>query len=297
MDEDLTLELRATGPVTEGGRMPLSEIARLAGELQATIERIALNLSGGRTIGGRRPQDVVDAVRLELYGFSPGSARLAIRRPKAALGDHDLLVESMDALEYGAKQIQRQTHTLPPGFTSQVVDGLIRLSGGIADGFMTQVELTRNGKPILTVDNEFRILVRKLRQSTRRDEATVVGLLQMGDFAPSSLRCRVDTLSASIVCTFDESMKDMVLAAMDRMVSVRGVAEFAVDGVTMRSLDIEEIDVLDAAEDVSLESLTRSQGVAPLTDIALLATSEPMTDEEFDTFLTDALSARRQLGE
>lgn len=297
MESNFSLELRATGPATEGGRIPLAEIARLAGELQSTIERIALNLSGGKAGGGRRPKDIVEAVRLELHGFSEGSARLAIRRPGIALAEHDLLMESMDALEAGVREIHQGTDVLPLGFSSQVVDGLIRLSGGVAEGFVSRIDLNRDGRLILGIDAEFRMMVRELRQSTRRDEATVVGLLQMGDFAPSSLRCRIDTLSASIVCNFDESLKDQVLAAMDSMVSARGVAEFAVDGRTMRSMDITELTGLDRAENVSLDALTREQGVVPLSDVALLGADKPMAADDFARFLSDALSARGEPGE
>jgi hypothetical protein len=66
MTDDALLTIRASGPGTTGGRLPLAELARIAGEFQATVERIALGLSGLTPVAGPRPRRVVEAVGMEI---------------------------------------------------------------------------------------------------------------------------------------------------------------------------------------------------------------------------------------
>ena len=71
-DSEILLSVHAEGPVAHGGRLPLAELARIAAGLQVTLERLALALAGTFVVRGRRPRDVVDAVRLDLVGFRAG---------------------------------------------------------------------------------------------------------------------------------------------------------------------------------------------------------------------------------
>ena len=142
-DEDqipdgVDLVIRAVGPATEGGRLPLSEVARLAGGLQASLERIALSISGGATKPGRRPREIVDAVRLDFIGFRPGSAILDVARTGQLSFTEDLLSLSLDALQSGIESLVREPNMLPQHFTPQVVNGLRDLTGGIGQAMLLE---------------------------------------------------------------------------------------------------------------------------------------------------------------
>ncbi|TFV49542.1 hypothetical protein [Blastococcus sp. TF02A-35] len=294
-DSDFSLVITARGPATTGGRLPLSELARVAGEFQATLERIALGLSGGAAqSGGRRPADIVEAVRLEIRGFRVGSAVLEVDRAQGALFDHELLAQSFEVLEAGASAIVAgDVKALPEPFTAPVLDGLLHMSGGIAEAAVAAVDFDLNGHRMLHVDSAFRQAVRVMRRSRHYDQASLVGRLQMGDFALSALRCRIDTIDSSILCNFDESMRPQVLADMDSMVIASGIAEFGIGG-TMRSLDLVDLEVVPEGSRRTFEELAAEQGVGLISDAAEFGLSEDVPEDDFESFFQSALSARAE---
>src|ERR1700730_17050615 len=77
---NLRLTLTIRGELARGGRLALSELARVAGEFQANLERVAVafDLPQRGLRQGRRPTEVVDSVRLDLVAFTPGSAVLEL---------------------------------------------------------------------------------------------------------------------------------------------------------------------------------------------------------------------------
>lgn len=283
------LTLTVTGPGATGGRLALSEMARVAGELQATLERIALGLVGQVRVGaGRRPQDIVEAVRLDVTGLRGGSAILDIAPPDATLIEHGLLAESLGTLQGISLAIVKQ-HALPEAATPQVIDGLLRLAGGLSPGNVTLIELRRTGgsQPLLTVDAQFQQSLRTLRHR-RTASVTIIGRLQMGDFAPSALKCRVDSFDASVSCSFDDGLRSDVLAAMDQLVMATGTAEFS--GQVLRSLAIESLRVVEGAATHALHDLAEQQAVSPVEDLSSFWVKTE--DDEFAAFMTAALSAR-----
>lgn len=293
-DDSLFLEITAAGPATTGGRLPLSELARIAGEFQSTLERIALGRTGESPQVGRRRKDVVEAVRLEIRGFKAGSAILEVERAAHdALFGHELLSQSLDDLRVGADAIvSGDPAALPESFSMPVLDGLLRMCGGLADNSVAVVDFRRKGQSLLHVDQAFRAAVRSMRTSRHYDEATIVGRLQMGDFAPSTLRCRIDTLDASIVCDFGDSLRDQVLAAMDSMVIATGIAEYGIDHETIRVLEITELTIVEEGSRKSFAELAAEQGIGPVTDISDFFAGESVEDDDFERFFQAAMSAR-----
>jgi hypothetical protein len=193
------LLLRAIGPATEGGRLPLAELARLASGLQASLERIAWSLAGGSARTGRRPREIVDAVRLDFVGFQKGSAVLQIQRSgQTALGE-DLLEESLDTLAAGIDSLRRRPSTRPQHFSSYVINGLRTLTGGIGASNVTRIELVDRGQIRFLIDHELQQALRRVTFEAVEESATVVGRLHMGDFSPASLRCRIDTHAGSVL--------------------------------------------------------------------------------------------------
>ncbi|GID29449.1 hypothetical protein [Paractinoplanes brasiliensis] len=282
------LVIRAVGPATEGGRLPLSELARLAGGLQASLERIALVISGGPTKPGRRPRDIVDAVRLDFVGFQSGSAVLSIART-GQLSLDDLLNNSLDALEDGVNQLLRDPLTPPPLFTPQVINGIRDLTGGIGSSTVTRIEFWRAGRKRFTIDEALQAAVRSIPSETVQQAVTVVGRLHMGDFSPAGLRCRIDTYAGSVLCDFALDLRDAVLDAMDQMVMAEGKGELEPNGASVHVLHLTRLEILESARPSSLDRLARQQQIQPLSSLDELG-GAPIDD--FDEFTTIVRSAR-----
>jgi hypothetical protein len=282
------LVIRAVGPATEGGRLPLSELARLAGGLQASLERIALNISGGPTRPGRRPREIVDAVRLDFVEFQAGSAVLKVART-GQLSLDDLLNASLDALEEGINEMRRSPSEPPRHFTPQVVNGIRDLTGGISAGNVTRIEFWRAGTIRFTIDETLQAAVRVVQFEPEQQSVTIVGRLHMGDFSPAGLRCRIDTYAGSVLCDFTSDLRDAVLDAMDEMVMAEGRGELELNGTSVHILHLARLEALTSARPRSLDSLARERQVQPLSSLAELG-GTPIDD--FDEFLTAIKSAR-----
>lgn len=282
------LVLRAVGPATEGGRLALSELARLAGGLQASLERIALSISGGAARPGRRPREIVDAVRLDFVGFRAGSAALDIARTGQRSLD-DLLNSALDVLEEGINGILRDPLTTPPHFTPQVLNGIRDLAGGISPTGVTRIEFWRAGGKRFTIDEELQAAVRSVQFEPVQQTVTVVGRLHMGDFSPAGLRCRIDTYAGSVLCDFPQDLRDAVLDAMDQMVMAEGTGEFEPNGTSVHVLHLTRLEALSSAKPSSLDGLARQQQVEPLSSLDELG-GAPI--EDFDEFLDAVRSAR-----
>jgi len=280
--------LRITGPITEGGRLPLSELARLASGLQASLERVALSIYGLDLRPGRRPREIVDAVRLDFVGFDVGSAVLKIARPRRPISTDDLLESSLSALDNGLASLRLSPQEVPRFFSPQVVNGLRDLTGAISPSSVTSIELYDRGRIRFSLDQEVRVALRQVRFRTVEEFATVVGRLHVGDFSPATLRCRVDTHAGSVLCDFDYDIRDAVLDAMDQLVIANGTAELDPNG-TIHLLHLAGLQVLESATRKTLDTLAHEQGVRPVESADDLR-GEPI--EDFDVFLRAIESAR-----
>jgi hypothetical protein len=294
-DSEVLLSVHAEGPAADGGRLPLAEVARIAAGLQVTLERLALALTGTYVARGRRPRDVVEAVRLDLAGFRAGSAIIDVIRsdqPQQVTFEGDsLLADSLQAFEDGITTIRQGGH-LPPYFTPQVVTGLRELAGGINVGNLTRISFGRPGGQAFVIDSVFRDRLRNVSTLGPETEATVVGRLQMGDFSPAALRCRIDTFAGSVLGDFGDELKDSVLDAMDQMVMATGTAELQPDGSTVRVLHLSGLQRLPSARMLPLATLQRQQHVSPVSDIAELRGNTEDVDD-FGPFIEAITAARR----
>jgi hypothetical protein len=293
-ESNVFLSIHAEGPATDGGHLPLAELARIVTGLQVTLERLALALTGTLVSRGRRPRDVVEAVRLDLAGFRSGSAIIDIVRPVQTdlqlESDDTLLTDALNALEDGIARV-RSGNQLPAHFTPQVITGLRELAGGINPSNLTRISFGRPDGHQFVMDAVFREQLRKVSARAPETSATVVGRLQMGDFSPAALRCRIDTFAGSVLADFDADLRDTVLDAMDQMVMVTGIAELQPDGATVRVLHISALETLAEARISPLATLQRQQGVTEVRDIDELRGRAEDTDD-FGSFLEAIRSAR-----
>jgi len=282
------LTVHAEGPAAEGGQIPLAELARIVGGLQVTLERLALSLETGTYAArGPRPREVVEAMRLDFAGFRPGSVIIDITRPGEVETD-GLLARSLQALEDGIAVI-RTGGRLPSCFTPQVINGLRELAGGLTAGNLTSITFGYSGHDRFVLDSAFRERIRTMSSSSAEVEATVVGRLQMGDFSPAALRCRIDTFAGSVLADFDADLRDTVLDAMDQIVMATGIAELQPDGSTVRLLHLSSLENLPSAKMSPLVTLGRQQRVGPISDIEELQGHDT---DDFGPFL-DALNSAR----
>ncbi|WP_434740266.1 hypothetical protein [Micromonospora sp. SH-82] len=261
------LTLRAVGPATEGGRLPLAELSRLASGLQATLELLALSIAGKTTGVGRRPREIVDAVRLDFVGFRAGSAVLDIARTGQLQIDEGVLEQALTALEEGTNSLREQPDVRPPHFGPQVLNQLRSLTGGISTSNVTRIELRQADRSRFVIDDALHKAVRRTSFEKIAQESTVVGRLHTGDFSPATLRCRVDTYAGSILWDFDSDLRNAVLDAMDQMVMADGIAELEPNGVTIHILHLSNLRRIDTAEPKSLESLAQAQGITPVSSV------------------------------
>lgn len=282
------LTIRAIGPATEQGRMSLSELARIASSFQATLERLAFSIIGGRQRTGRRPQEIADAVRMDFTGFRSGSAVLDLERPQNAALD-DLLNESFNALQFGLHALVDNPEVVPPHFTPTVINGLVTLCGGISRRNITRIEFGHGERVYFAIDADTQRTLKSVQKSTSQQEINVVGRLHMGDFDPLGLRCRIDTHAGSISCDFDDDLKESVINLLDALVLAAGVAELQADGTTVRVLHLTELSPVETAATKSLDQLAREQNIAPISDVSQLRGEDI---EDFDTFLEIVKSAR-----
>lgn len=133
---------------------------------------------------------------------------------------------------------------MPRGYDRVVVQGLGTLTGGVGAA-VSSVTITRHGRSAVVLDETVKKAVRVNLDSVASEPHVVSGRLHMGDFAPSALRCRIDTPLGSVTCTFDEGLHEAVLAAMDRLVIARGIAERRTESGEVRVVHIDGIEFVE----------------------------------------------------
>ncbi|GAB3912504.1 hypothetical protein ACFQ1S_09795 [Kibdelosporangium lantanae] len=285
------LTIRAVGPATVGQRIPLSELARIALNLQATLERIALSVVGARPRVGRRPSEIAEAVRMDFVGFAGSSAVMQLSPAGTATLDN-LLDRSFETLVQGLKYID-ENGDKPDGelgshFTPPVLNGLSTLCGGIGGKGLTRIEFTTGQITHFVLTRDTQTSLRQIQKRSVEAQTTIVGRLHMGDFEPLSLKCRIDTSVGSVWCDFDIDLKDDVFNHLDQLVMASGSAELQSDGA-VRVLHLVELTSIETSRTSSLEELAADQGVQSLHDVGELR-GAPVDD--FEVFL-DALRVAR----
>jgi hypothetical protein len=285
------LIVKAVGPATVGKRIPLSELARIASNFQATLERIALSLVGVRARSGRRPSEIAESVRMDFVGFTEGSAVMELAPAETPTLDN-LLHNSFDTLVVGLNYME-ETGEKPDGelgrhFTPPVLNGLATLCGGIGKKGLTRIEFTTGETTHFVLTRQTQANLRLIQKQNVEAQTTIVGRLHMGDFEPLSLKCRIDTNLGSVWCDFDIDLKDEVLNQLDQLVMAKGSAELQSDGM-VRVLHLAELTVIETSRTRTLQELAREQHVQPIRDATDLH-GTPVDD--FDAFLDAIRSAR-----
>jgi len=151
------------------------------------------------------------------------------------------------------------------------------------------------------VDRTVRDRIATRLSKPRRIRTMVDGVLDMADFKPKDMKCRIDPpIGASITCAFLPELGDRVYSLMRKPVRASGEAVMQPYTDRIDLLQIETIDPLPSLAlgegnfftSSSIADLAHVQKVKPLKDLSVLAGAFE-SDEDVDRFLDEIYSARR----
>lgn len=302
----LTLRVIGAGPP---GRIPVPELLVLCQQAQTAVERQAEALKGKDTL---RPGPTTELVRmectLELSSLGRGSATLGfdLTKPQAslpdmaALGEQAILgvVEAIDMIAEG------RPRAVDPG----VLDSLNGLGQVFDRERVRSIEWITHrangrGRPkrvVAIYNQKVKRTVAALVKTPTVARVTIEGIVEMADFRPGDLKCRVlQPLGPAIPCTFPPDEADNVYAVLRKTARIEGDGTLnpqsgRIDGV--RILSVTPIDSLSIGKGhfwrgSSLEDLAVLQGIEPLVDPEVLAGGLP-EDEDVDALLADVYRQR-----
>src|SRR5208337_4990625 len=298
ISEKPVLEVRAKGPGVRRGRIPVPDLIRICEDAQKAVNRQAESMEGRKTL---HPGPITDAIRqectLELIGLKPGSTRLqfGLAKPQVPLfcdqttlgsdvvGEVALAIKSLGNGKGTAREVD-----------AGVLQALYSLGAVAESKRITEIEW-------ISPKAGERERVAATISSPRKVQRQIDGVLDMADFKPNDLKCRIDpAIGASVICTFDERDATQVQLLMRQPVRVIGEAVIAPYTDRVETLHIHNIERLPSLSlgkgnffaESSLSELAASQKVKPLKDISTLASGFP-PDEDIDEFLEEIYSARK----
>jgi hypothetical protein len=168
--------------------------------------------------------------------------------PQAPSTLFNLGAEALSALVKGIGQMNSADEPLPHGFDRGVLTAMRAAGASLADGVDSISLEFRAGSTYVTSDyapEARRIIAERLKRNVT-GVRTIDGQLLMGDFSPSSLRCRIHPpLSKAIVATFPQELHSKILAALTKYVRVTGETS-ATEGV-ITSMRIQDVRALGSA--------------------------------------------------
>ena len=267
-------------------------------------------MEGRKTL---HPGPITDAIRqectLELIGLKPGSTRLqfGLAKPQVPLfcdqttlgsdvvGEVALAIKSLGNGKGTAREVD-----------AGVLQALYSLGAVAESKRITEIEWIspkagERKRVAAPVNRRMRERVAATISSPRKVQRQIDGVLDMADFKPNDLKCRIDpAIGASVICTFDERDATQVQLLMRQPVRVIGEAVIAPYTDRVETLHIHNIERLPSLSlgkgnffaESSLSELAASQKVKPLKDISTLASGFP-PDEDIDEFLEEIYSARK----
>jgi hypothetical protein len=300
------LALRAKGPATEGGRLPLAELLRIGKSAQRAVERVARVLVGQADSrrSGRKPQQIARDCALEVVALAEGSFTIALDLPRRKFEGMDLGVEAVEVLLAGWEQVGRNGGALPKGYDAGVLLSLRELGEGLGQG-IDEIEVesrTHQVRGRFHFNQELRERVVQCIRQPVTNERTVEGRLLMADFRHDGEKCRIHPPAAEpITCQFDEALEETVYGLLRRNVRVTGEAKTDPDTGRITGIRIQDIEALSvgggAFEEVSgedfwqekeLDQLAAEQGVghvSRLEDVLAGGADLWEDDGDFNAFL------------
>ena len=263
--KDPYLKVRFEGPEIRAGRMKLDDFLQLASEFSSAAKRVALVLQNARsTGGGRRSEDLLRSLSLDIVGFTHGSpAAVALferSEDQLVMEEVDLGEQAYRALLTGIPGVAEPGDQLPSGYDLGVLLK-IRDIGKVFNRGVNSIHFTLNHReaPISAVyDPGVFEEVRKRLDRPDAQQVTVQGRLLMADFKETKHRLRVHPAVGSPVnCVFPDELSDEVEESMRKFVRVSGNATYNEQGemVQVRMSNIETVE--EASEEAGAPAVVR----------------------------------------
>ena len=303
------LTIRFDGPEVKPSRMRLDDFIQATREFSACAKRVALALQHTPSaVPGRRPNDVTEALSLDLIGFTEGSPAAVALLDRT---DRQIIMQNADfggttykVLLEGIEAVSQDTAALPPGFDLGVLMKL-RDFGRLFSKGVSRVEFTLSHRPSpikAAYDLRGQDRVRQRIAQPQSQQQAVQGRLLMADFKETGRQLRVyPSIGQPILCNFPENLSAEVEECIRQFVRVTGRMEYNPGGEPHRLeiADIERVDeplgvsaAHEAAwsygfwESPSAEEYARRQRVGPVTETASLYGPRKAQDwEGFDEAL------------
>jgi hypothetical protein len=293
-DQKAYLTFRFEGPKVKPGRMRLDDFIQAARDFSACAMRVALALQQApSTAKGRRPDDIVQALSLDIVGFTHGSPAAVVHLERSQA---QMMVELLDfgdqcyrSLIDGIEAAGGPGEALPQGFDLGVLMKL-RDFGKLFNKGVNRTEFTLNhrARPVkATFDLQKCNRIRQRLEKPEAQRQTIEGRLLMADFKESGRQLRVHpAVGLPVICRFSESLSAEVEECIRRFVRVSGTMDYHPSGEPrwLNITNIEQIDEptpsavaegraewsYDYWENLPAEEYARRQGVQPVSDFSVL---------------------------
>ncbi len=274
--------------------MRLDDFIQAAREFSACAKRVALVLQQSpSTAKGRRPEDLVTALSLDIVNFTHGSPAAVACFERT---DDQVLMEGID---FGAQTYRTlldgiavaggESHVMPPGFDLGVLMKL-RDIGRLFNKGVNRMEYSlhdRRNPVTVSFDPPKYDRIRQLIEEPAAQLQTIEGRLLMADFKETGMQLRIHPpLGAPVNCKFPAALSAEVEECIRQFVRVRGEMDYFPHGApkTLNISDIEPIEAptMDVAKEAGAEwsydftenlpaaEYARRQGVQPLVDFSAL---------------------------
>jgi hypothetical protein len=301
------LELRLSGPGVRRGRIAIPDLIRICGEAQNVVNKQAEVMKGKKTIHpGPTMGAIQDECTLELIGIKEGSTRLQFDLAKPQL--HFQFKEHFGAkvlAEVGAtiqSLNKRKIEPIDPG----LLLSLYGLSGLVEQKGIHGIRWTTpqcNGFKPTSVPITKRIREKTAARLSRPQKVTVQvdGILDMADFKPEELKCRIDPpIGTAITCVFHQERANEIYQLLRKPVRASGEATLKpyTDRIELIRIDsIIPLPSLHLGEDnffsnPTIGQLAAMQKVKVLKDLSTLAGGIP-NEEDVDELLEEIYAARK----
>lgn len=301
------LKLKLQGPGVRRGRISIPDLVRICIETQKVVNKQAEVIKGKKTI---HPGPTAGAIQqectLELIGISKGSTVLEFDLAKPQM--HLPFSE-----HFGARVVtevastirslnMRRAKSIDPGLLLSLygLSGLVEQKGITGIRWITPQS---NGYKPASV-RITKLVHDKTAEHLSRPQKIVLqvdGILDMADFKPGDLKCRIDPpIGISIMCIFDREREGQILQLLTKPVRAKGVATLKPYTDRIDSIHIDEISPLPSLHlgegnffaNASIGELAAVQKVKPLSDISVLAGGIP-DDEDVDRLIEGIYAARK----
>lgn len=310
------LRLKVSGPHIKPGRIPIPELLEICAHAQSAVNRQAEVLRGKP---GLRPGPTATIVKtectLELFAIGRGSAALSFAGPEAPPNPKQSVLQGMEDLEkLGEAAVKKVVTSIRaakgPRWTRDSMEVGVRRSleemGKVLNGRVNKIEWIapavrgKSSQVKAVFDQAVAERISGTNSVAGRTPKQLDGRLEMADFKMEDLKCIIHISGGQrIPCSFTPDLENDVYRALRHVVRITGTAITNPKTRKIEGLELSTVRILDphlgSAEDffagLTLEQLTKAQGVDPTFDLRTLNNAW-FEDEDIETFLAAAQQGR-----